>query len=680
MPPDAVTAARSFCRLCIAQCGVIVEHADGVVLRVKGDPDHAVSRGYTCAKGRELGALHHDPRRLGQAQARVDGTLIDAPWDVVLEDLAHGLRSVIDEHGPDAVAVYLGVGSGMDSPGRIVGHAFANALGTRSVYTSMTLDTPSKVLVRHLMLGHADLEPLVDLDDCRLLLLVGTNPVVSHGHTWSLADPVVRLRGIADRGQLWVVDPRRTESARLATRHLAIRPGTDHLLMGHLVREILDDGADLEVVARETTGVEELRAATATFTSSTVARACDVDERDLADLVAAMRSTRRIGVLTGTGTTMGASANVTQWLSMALAAITGSLDRPGGMWFNPGYFARRDLKAPEPPTPAAAEPGPASRRELPRRWGQYPSAGMLSELESGHVRALVVVGGNLLSSAPQPERVSRAMQALDVCAVADIVESPQTRLASHVLPCTGPLERADITLLTQPYFPAVHGQHTPAAVNPVGNRRPMWWALSMLAERLGLPALLPGVDIATASDEDVLTILGGPRADELRTFPSGRIASDATRFRWVLGTDWLPGGRVDLAPQILVRQLADTSTPRAPLVLTPRRQGRHVNSLFSGSRRDEPTVALDARDAAERGIASGDTVIVSSAHGSIVAAAAIEDGGARGWVSLPQGFLDHGEPNVGALTSHDSDLDELTGMVLQLGVPVTVRALHPSNP
>ena len=102
----------------------------------------------------------------------------------------------------------------------------------------------------------------IDFERTTLLLLLGTNPVVSHNsHMQAFPNPTARIREIARRGEVWVVDARRTETAKLATRHLAPRPGTDYALLAYLVRELLRDGADTEYLAAHATRVDELRAA-----------------------------------------------------------------------------------------------------------------------------------------------------------------------------------------------------------------------------------------------------------------------------------------------------------------------------------------------------------------------------------------------------------------------------------
>ena len=226
---------RSFCRICTAMCGIVVtvddDRADGStdgstvgstrVLQVRGDPDHPLSRGYTCPKGRALPQFHHHPRRLDRPRLQgtnctggpVDG---DTSWDGLLDDLARRVRTAVDRGGPSTVAMYLASGSAFDTTGRRAAERFLTVLGCPRSTRPPRIDTPCKPLVAELVGGWSGLTPMLDHERCELLVLFGTNPVVSHGHSTGLADPVVRLREIQARGgEVWVVDPRRTETAAL---------------------------------------------------------------------------------------------------------------------------------------------------------------------------------------------------------------------------------------------------------------------------------------------------------------------------------------------------------------------------------------------------------------------------------------------------------------------------------
>jgi anaerobic selenocysteine-containing dehydrogenase len=641
---------------------------------VRGDPDHPVTHGYTCAKGRAMGAMHHDPRRLDRPQLRRRGQLVDVSWTELLDDLAERVRDAIDRSGPDAVGTYFGSLSGWDPSGRNVAETYHRQLRSKSRYTSVTTDCPAKPLVGQLMLGHAALVPLPDLAATKLVIFIGTNPVVSHGHTWALPDPVVAIRALRRDGEVWVVDPRTTETARLATRHVAPRAGTDYAVLAHVVREVLHRGADEDYLAHCTTGVDALRAAVEPFAAEHVEALTGVARTDLDALVEAVRRAGRVAVLTGTGVTMGPNANVVEWLATALPLITGSIDRPGGMWFNPGVLARLDESGIDPHKNKPAQPGPPSRSELPRRFGQYPCAALADEIEAGNLQVLLSIAGNPVTSVADSKRLAAAVEKLDVLAVADLRHTATVERATHVLPCTGPFERPDATLGAELYQPEVASQYVPALVNAGADRRPLWWICAQLGRRLGFDALPAGLDPDSATDEDVLAaVVGAERLDHLRGFPSGT-TSDAQRFGWVTGSAWF--SPFDLAPVELVEQLRTATVPER-LVLIPRRQGRHLNSWFPPSdlRQDAPLVLLHPADADEARIGDGQDVRVSSATGALLCVASIDEGIARGAVSIPHGFDRPGEPNVGELTSDTMDVDPLTGMVLQSGLPVSVTPL-----
>ena len=663
---------RSYCRLCPALCGILVTTEGERVVDVVGDPDHPLSAGYTCPKGRSLPLLHHHPDRLdhplvgrGAARERVG-------WDAWLDDLTERVRSIVDEHGPDAVGMYVGTGSAFDGAGRSTTRRFMRALGSRSYYTSGSIDAPCKPLVAELVAGHPALMPHVD-ERARMALLIGINPVVSHGHLQAFPNPRRRLRSMAEQGELWVVDPRSTETARMATRHVAPRPGTDHAWLAAVVRELLatTDRAELEARA---TGVDALEAAVAPWTLERAAEVCDVPAQDLVDLVEAIRRAGRLGAETGTGMTMTTAANAAQWLLWALLVVTDSLDQPGGMWFNPGFlhsFDRAGLVA----TDGRPRPGPTSRPELPERFGELPSAAIVDEIEAGALRALVVVGGNLVPALPDADRTAAALAALDVLVVSDVVATATTDLATHVLPTAGQLERADLPWMDT-ITPAIAAQYTPAVVAPVAERRPVWWALGRVAAGLGLDALSGG-DPDDTSDDDVLALMTRrARAEfaDLREHP-GPMIDHEVPFGWVR-EGVVPDGRWRLAPPDLVGALAALEAPPAPLVLSPSRQLRHLNSLFADEpvddgRQDTPGVLLHPDDAAAAGVADGARVRVRTATGELVGRARVTDRIRRGAVSVPHGYDD---TNVNVLTSA-ATLDPLTGMPTYSGVPVELGAV-----
>src|SRR4051812_18350276 len=161
---------KSFCRICTSACGVLVEIDDDErVVRVRGDVDNPVSRGYTCSKGRAMAHGHHREDRLLHPKMRKDGELVDVSWDEALDDAAAKLRAIIDESGPDAVGIFLGGGGYLDSPAYATLQMMRKALRTRSYYSDMSIDTLSKVVVGEMIGGFAAM-PRPDYGRCRMVI------------------------------------------------------------------------------------------------------------------------------------------------------------------------------------------------------------------------------------------------------------------------------------------------------------------------------------------------------------------------------------------------------------------------------------------------------------------------------------------------------------------------------
>ena len=657
---------RSFCRVCTSVCGILVDVEGDEVIRVRGDHDHPFSGGYTCQKGRALPALHHHPDRLERPQMRVDGQLRDTTWDECLGDLATRLKQIIDTHGPESVAIYF---STMESAGFRMAEALHAAIGTPAKFSPLTIDGTAKPLVSDLVGGFMGLSGRADLDNADFLMLVGVNPVVSHGHAIAMPNPTGTVRTIAKRGQVWVIDPRRTETARLATGHLAPRPSTDHAVLAYLVREILREGMKTDVPVQ---GLDALRAAVEPFTLEHTAAFADVSEADLLRLCAAVRAAKCVAIETGTGVTMTADrANVTQWLAWVLMILSGAMNRPGGTWFHPGFAYQLETFGdllPITPIEGSFGPGPRSRPEAQSFINEWPCAVLPDEIAAGHIRALINVGGSLVTSFPETGKLIPALRSLEVFATTEIINNETTGLATHVLPTKDPLERPDITL-HDILSSRVSVQYSPAVVDPVGERRSMWWVFAALGRRLGYDMGNLG-DPDTSSDDDVLaTLLAGARCTFDEVVANGW--AEAPRelpAKWVdAHIERMGGWR--LAPPLLVDQLAALEPP-APLVMVPRRQRKKLNGQldFLG---ESPEILIHAQDAADAGVVTGQPVTVRSANGELTGIAKVDDSMRRGAVSIPHG---HHVANVNRLTNKN-DIDVVTGMVRYSGIAVS---LHPA--
>jgi anaerobic selenocysteine-containing dehydrogenase len=656
---------KSFCRICTSACGVLIEVDDDErVLSVRGDADNPLSQGYTCSKGRAMGHGHHREDRLLYPKMRKDGVQERVTWDEALDDAAAKLRAIVDESGPDAVGIFLGGGGYLDSPAYATLQMMRKALRTRSYYSDMSIDTLSKVIVAEMIGGFGSL-PRPDFGRCRMVIYVGTNPLVSHGHTAMLNSPAVRLRELTTQGEVWVLDPRRSETAAKATRHLPTRPGTDYAVLAYLVRELLRDGADRDYLDRHAQDVDALAAAVEPFTCEHASAISGIATEDLLDFLAAVRRAGRVAVESGTGVSMSPAANVTAWMTWALMIVTGSLDREGGAWSNPGFLTQLDRRRiPTAPEDGFRRPGPPSRPELQTVAGEFVCAAMPDEIESGNLRALINLSGNLITCMPGTERIASALEKLEVLLTVEIVDNTMAAVSTHALPAKDQLERPDVSLAVDISFPELGAQYTPAMVKPLGEVRSYWWILAQLGKRMGLD-FFPGVDPDTATDDDVVGLLA----------LSGRVPIDTSgEANYTLAEDraigWLQAradefGGWRLAPRLLVEQLAGLA-PTSDLVLISRRQLHHHNSRKSAGH-DTPGIYVNPDDATTRGLSDGDVAVVRSRHGELEGQVKVDPTLVSGAISVPHGW--EGRYNVNQLTSVD-DIDAITGMPLFSNLPV----------
>ncbi len=671
----ALTEQKSFCRVCGSACGIIVETDGQQVVKVRADEDHAVTAGYTCPKGRNLPGDHHREDRLERPMIREGDVFKPGTWDQVLDDLGGKLRRIIEEHGARAVGLFTGGGGYLDASGHLSWQAFKNGLDTPSVYSDLTIDSVAKLVVSELMTGFPGLMSRADIARAKLVLFIGTNPVISHGHTSTLSSPTASLRSMRERGtEVWVMDPRRTETAQRADRYIQTRPSTDYAVLAYLVRELLIDGADRTFIEAHTQGVGKLKTAVERFTLEHASAVSGTDPQDLRDLLASVRKAGRIGVETGTGITMSRPGNVTVWLSWALMLVTGSLDREGGAWFSPGNILQLDkMEVPPAPEEGWRAPGPESRPEMTAVGGEYPCAALPDEIAAGNLRAMVVFGGNIEVCLPETTRTYEALKQLEVMATFDVRPTRTTDASTHILPTKDQLERADLTYVTDTYFPVVSTQYTPAMIEPVGDRRAYWWILGQLGKRMGVD-FFPGLDVDSATDDTVMAYILRDAELDFDELKAKRHHIGAPVFGWVEKyVEQIGGWR--LAPSPLFGQLesfaAQEREEPARFTLIPRRQRYHENSKMLDLR-DRPYVYLTQADAQAIGAAEGAPVRISNDTGSVERIAKFDETLRRGVINVPHGWSD--EINVNRLTN-TREVDSISGMVRYSGIPVSLQAV-----
>ncbi len=688
------TTALRTCPLCEATCGLVLEMDGDRITRVTGDDEHPLSRGYICPKGAAFGELDHDPDRLSAPRIRSGDTWRDVTWDEAFAYVDERLREVDDRYGRDAVAMYLGNPNVHTLAGQLYARAFRRALRPGVVTTASTVDQMPKHRASAELFGDPFAIPVPDIDRTDLLVVFGANPLMSNGSLWTVPDVPTRLKQLRSRGgRLIVVDPRRSRTAARADDHIAIRPGTDALMLAAMVQVLLaEDRVDLGDVAEHVTGVDSVREAVAGLTPEAVAPACGVSADRIRALVAEVADADRAVVYGRIGTTTTPHGTLASWLVDVCNILTGNLDRPGGAMFARPWHEDRSGR---PPQAFGRFTSRVSGHD--EILGEIPVAALAEEIETpgdGQIRALFCLAGNPVLSTPDGPRLDAALASLDLLVCVDPYMTATSRRADVILPPPPGRYRGHADLAFAGLAIRNILQYTPPAralPDHLLSEEDILLRLSAIAQgagpdvdadqvddivAAGLAGQLAARATARTGDRDVpellaalaprrgaerlvdLMLRSGPYGDGFGDDPDGwsldRLADHPhgvdlgplePRVPGVLTTK---SGRIELAPTALIddvprlQALLDR-TGDAETLLVGRRHLRTNNSWMhnlaslTGSR-DLCTLQVHPDDAAAWGIADGGRAKVASETGTLVVTVEVTDDIRRGVVSLPHGF------------------------------------------
>ncbi|MGW1816535.1 molybdopterin oxidoreductase family protein [Streptomyces sp. NPDC002125] len=730
MSHDSRTALR-VCPLCEATCGLTLTIEGTTVTGARGDRDDIFSQGFICPKGASFGGLDADPDRLRTPLVRTDGVLREATWDEAFDVIAAKIPALTEEYGKQAVGVFLGNPNVHTMAGGLYPPLLLAALGTRNVFTASTLDQMPKHVSSGLLFGDAQAIPVPDLDRTAHLLLIGANPLESNGSLCTAPDFPGKLKALRWRGgTLTVIDPRRTRTARLADRHAAIRPGTDALLLAALTQVLLEEKlADPGALTEHLDGYDELAEAIADFTPEAVSAACDLEPDTIRGIARELAAAPSAAVYGRIGSCTVEHGTLASWLVDVLNILTGNLDRPGGALFPLSATGRA-------PRPAAPGKGFALGRWRsrvsghPEAKGELPVAALAEEIETpgeGRIRALVVIAGNPVLSAPDGDRLDRALaDGLDFMVSVDPYLNETARHADVVLPPPPPSQSAhfdfalnSLAVRNQVRYGraavpleeggmdeceilarlvlAVGGNHgaPPESVDDL--------VIATTLAKAGAPETLAAELTGLTGAErrlDLMLRMGpyGLTLEQLLAHPHGiDLGALKPRVPQVLKTRT---GRIELFPEPIAADLprlrAALAARPAGLVLVGRRHLRSNNSwlhnvaaLRGGS--NVCTLQIHPEDAARLGLAEGGTARITAAGGEVEAPTEITDAVRTGVVSLPHGW-GHSRPgtrmtvagadpgvNVNQLLD-GSLLDPLSGTSVLNAVPVSVTAVRDAVP
>jgi anaerobic selenocysteine-containing dehydrogenase len=684
------------CPFCEATCGLAVEVDGDSIVMVRGDKDDPFSRGYICPKAYGLKELHHDPDRLRRPVRRTPNGWQEITWEEAYEEVASRLIAVREQHGNDAIGMYTGNPVVHDLGALLYRPVLQRALASRSMFNSSAIDTLPKIVQTGLMFGRQfpTAVPVPDIDRTHYLLIIGANPVISHGSLMTMPDAPGRLKAVVERGgKIVVIDPRRTETARIASEHHFIRPATDAAFLLALVHTLFDEGlVDLGAAAGLVGSLDSVESLAREFAPEAVAEYCGIaatEIRRIARELAAAESAACYGRL---GTCVQEFGTLASWGCDLVNILTGNLDRPGGVMFT----------TPAAPIDAALPKGKGfeiarwkSRVSgQPEVGGLIPSSTMAEEILTpgdGQVRAMILLMTNPVRSAANSTQLEEAFASLDLLVALDFYINESTRHAHIILPTPSPAEQASYEIGL--YLLSVRNvaKWSWPVIQPPPDVPESWQVLSNIGARLmglsGVPEqqvddfilrrfaegalegetpwpdltvdeIMEKVDGGIGPDRIVDMLLRiGPHGDGFGRRPDGltlaKLKAEAhgidlgplqPRLEKIINT---VSGVIELAPLTMTNDLdrlrRHMTTRAGEMMLIGRRDLRCSNSFMHNlpalvKGRDRCTLQISPRDAGRIGLGDGSSARITSRVGTVVAPVEVTDDLMPGVVSLPHGW------------------------------------------
>jgi anaerobic selenocysteine-containing dehydrogenase len=705
------------CNLCEAICGIEITANGEQRLDIRGDKDDPFSRGYICPKAVALQDIYYDKDRLKYPVRRTADGWQRIGWDEAFDEVAQNLKRVKAKYGRNSIGAYLGNPTVHNYGALLFVPPFLRSLRTRNKFSATSVDQLAHHVSAYLMFGHQLLLPVPDLERTRFFLILGANPVVSNGSLMTAPGMPRRLQEIRERGgKVILIDPRYNETARLADRHLFIRPGTDVLLLLALLHVVFEEGLTrLDHLASFTRGVETIADLVVQFPPEKVAATTGIDATQIRTLAREFASAESAVCYGRIGVSTQEFGGVCQWLINVLNIVTGNLDRPGGAMFTLPAFD--PISAPE----SLAARGSFARRhsrvrKLPEFAGEFPVAALAEEiLTEGpeQVKALVTYAGNPVLSTPNGRELDRALASLEFMVSIDFYVNETTRHAHIILPPTSSLERGHYDIAFHVLAVRNTAKFSPALFQAGDGTREDWEILLELQTRMehdGLRGRVKRKFMQQFLGPERMLDLAlrfGPYGAKFNPFSKGLTLRKLKKA--VHGIDLGPlkpclparlrtaDKCIDLAPEAIVKDVERVKSKfvdgalqesNGHLLLIGRRQLRSNNSWMHNSERlvkgkPQCTILMHPADAAQRQLAKGERVVVRSRVGSIVVPVEISDEMMPGVVSIPHGWghdrpgnqmevaQQHAGASINDLTDNQA-IDVLCGTAAFNGTLVTI--------
>jgi len=480
------------CPMCNAGCGLIAEVENNKVISIKPDQEYPLTHGYCCPKGIALEAVINDKDRIKRPLKRVNGEFIEISWKKALHEIAEKLKI----YNPHSVAYYLGTNSVHQYAHSMFAVGFMDAIGSSHMYNAGSVDNNNNFVAQNYLFGSSVVMPIPDLANTDLIYLIGTNPAVSNMSLVTCSNIMGVLKSVKERGgEIYVIDPRRNETARILTKkddgyYIPIFPDTDIYFLLAMINIILKENLeDKDYIRKNTTGFNKVRELVEPFTPELAEKVCDIPANRIKELARKFVGTRKAVMYARLGTCLSTFATLNAWAVAVINIISGKLDRPGGL-----IFGKNIINIPK----LGKIVGMGGMDESRSRVGSYPDVmgafplGVLAKeilYEKNPVKVLLLSGGNPVLSAPNSNEFKKALEKLEFCVVLDFYINETSMIAAdYILPTRAPLENSNaaIYLLNYQVFPHVEYSHALVKTDKYGPK-PEWEILLSLSRLMKIP-------------------------------------------------------------------------------------------------------------------------------------------------------------------------------------------------
>src|SRR5258707_1704873 len=514
----------TFCRICEPLCGMIATVDDGRLVSLRPDKDHPLSAGFACQKGIAFTEVVNEPDRVTtplRRKARADGLRASGSseggfepvsWDEAMADIASQLTDIHRRHGSGAIGWYYGNPGAFSYSHTLSLNTFMVGFGPRlHVFTAGSQDINNRFVASQLLYGSPLALPIPDVLRTDLLVVIGANPIISHGSALTMPRTKDRMHDIAKRGgRVLGINPRKTETAA-QFEWLGIIPDGDAYLLLSLLHVLFGENlTDHSHLARQADGGVWLEQLAGPFSPEATEARTGIEPDTVRALARDLARTRRAAVYGRVGTSTGENGTLTTYLLDAVNLAAGHLDQPGGSMF--GRFGMPGERWGMKVLGALLRSSYTRRRS---RIGGFPS-GLLSEPAGvmakeittpgrGQVRALFVSAGNPVLSVPNGDELEGALEGLELMVGVDLYVNETLAHCDYVLPAATMYERDDFPLAFQTLQPTPFPQATEAVLAPAGQARPEWEVIDDLTRRMWRRT--PGL-VALAAARKMVALFG----------------------------------------------------------------------------------------------------------------------------------------------------------------------------